>query len=284
MNKPEYYLILVSLFFSRCLSFAQLPDGVSGTSSYLDEIVKNYDDENALSFDIKSTPISARIPLRVHVIMNIEGLAGVNSLEIYNNVNNASNYFNALGIHFYVDSVDFINDYNYSYITYDKNRTELLTKHAVSNKINLFMADSIKMGTNLSYGFTYFPIVTDSNFIFINKNNFSGNSLAAMLGHFMGLLSTHETGRGAELASEKNCGTSGDFICDTYADPDLLSQVADTCEYTGSMRDSEGKYYVPSVANIMSNSLDNCKCIFTPLQYRRMYYYYLKYRQNLSVE
>jgi hypothetical protein len=138
------------------------------------------------------------------------------------------------------------------------------------------------MGSDKIYGFTYFPDIADSNFIYLDKNYANGNSLTTMLGHFMGLLSTHETAGGRELANENNCATSGDFICDTYADPDLFNEVIDSCQYIGTMRDDNGQYYVPSVANIMSNSPDHCKCILTPLQYRRVYYYYHKYRQYLN--
>jgi hypothetical protein len=279
--KLKHSLIAATLIYCH-LSFAQLPDGVTGTSSYISEIKKNYADENAIPFDLNGSNINVNIAIRVHVIRNIKGMAGASIADINNSVNSANNYFKTIGLHFFVDSMDFINDYNYSYITYNKNKTELLIKYASSNKINLFLVDSIKMGTSRSYGFTYFPNVTDSNYIFLDKNYISGNFLTTMLGHFMGLLSTHETEGGLELVSEKNCTASGDFICDTYADPDLFNQVIDTCKYTGTAKDSNGKYYVPSVANIMSNSLDNCKCSFTPFQYRRMYYYFNKYRQYLN--
>jgi hypothetical protein len=281
MNKIRFILILFLFVISR-FAFAQLPDGVTATSSYLDTIIKNYTNENAFYFDLSSIKTSVNISIQVHIIKNIKGTSGVSTTDIYSSVNNANTYFKNIGIHFFIDSIDYVNDYNYSYITYNTNRIELLTKHSTANKINLFLADSIVLGTTQSYGFTYFPNVTDSNFIFLDKDYIPGNALTTMLGHFMGLLSTHETAGGMELASEKNCAASGDFICDTYADPDLYDQVDDDCTYTGSMKDGDGKYYVPSVANIMSNSLPNCKCIFTPLQYRRMYYYYKRCRQYLK--
>jgi hypothetical protein len=214
--------------------------------------------------------------------MNINGLAGVNQINISNSVKLANSYFENVGIQFFIDSIDFINDYNYSFITYNHLKKELLTKYAINSRINLFLVDSIKMGSFYSYGFTYFPDEADSNFIYLDKNYAGGMSLTTLLGHFMGLLSTHETGGGRELANEENCASSGDFICDTYADPDLFNLVVDSCQYIGVIRDDIGKYYVPSVANIMSNSPDNCKCILTPLQYRRIYYYYYKYRQYLN--
>jgi len=282
MSKKRIIVLAVSLILIQYIVSAQLPDGVTATQSFLNEIAKNYKDENLLSFDLNAITAHVNIPVEVHIVMNIKGNAGVNQGSIYNSVELANGYFKEVGIHFFIDTIDYVNDYNYSYIAYNNLKKELLVKYAVNNRINLFMVDSIKLGSLNSYGFTYFPDVPDSNYIFLDKIYLSGNSLTTMLGHFMGLLSTHETAGGREQASEKNCAESGDFICDTYADPDLLNQVIDTCKYIGTMRDDVGKYYIPSVANIMSNSPDKCKCILTPLQYRRIYYYYFKYRQYLT--
>jgi hypothetical protein len=274
--------LIVNLVLIHCLASAQLPDGVSATQSFLNEIIRNYQDENSFSFDLTAINSHVNIPIQVHIVMNIKGSAGVNKSNVYNSIKSVNSYFSEVGIHFFIDSLDFINDYNYSFITYNNLKKELLNKYAIANRINLFLVDSVKMGAIRSYGFTYFPDVPDSNFIYLDKSYLSGNSLTTMLGHFMGLLSTHETAGGRELESEKNCAESGDFICDTFADPDLFNQVIDSCKYIGNMRDDHGKYYVPSVANIMSNSPDKCKCIITPLQYRRIYYYYNKYRQYLT--
>jgi len=282
MSKKRIIVLAVSLIFIQYMISAQLPDGVTATQSFLSEITKNYKDENLLSFDLNAITTHVNIPVEVHIVMNIKGNAEVNQKSIYNSVVLTNSYFKEVGIHFFVDTIDYVNDYNYSYIAYNNLRKELLVKYAVNNRINLFIVDSIKLGSFYSYGFTYFPDVPDSNYIFLDKSYLSGNSLTTMLGHFMGLLSTHETAGGKEQANEKNCAESGDYICDTYADPDLLGQVIDSCKYIGTMRDDMGKYYIPSIANIMSDSPDKCKCILTPLQFRRIYYYYLKYRQYLT--
>lgn len=282
MNNTRKGFLIVSLVLIHCLASAQLPDGVMATQSYMNKIVMNYSDENSFPFDLNAVNTHVKIPIKVHIVMNINRLAGVNQINISNSVKLANSYFENVGIQFFIDSIDYINDYNYSFITCNHLKKELLTKYAIDSRINLFLVDSIKMGSFYSYGFTYFPDEADSNFIYLDKNYAGGMSLTTLLGHFMGLLSTHETGGGKELADEENCASSGDFICDTYADPDLFNQVVDSCKYIGVTRDDIGKYYVPSVANIMSNSPDNCKCILTPLQYRRIYYYYYKYRQYLN--
>jgi hypothetical protein len=282
MKKGRTGFLILFLVLIQCLASAQMPDGVSATQSFLEKIIANYKDENSFSFDQNTINTHVNIPIRVHIIMNIKGLAGVNRANIYQSVAAANSFFNAAGMQFFIDSLDYIADYNYSFITYNKLKKELLTRYAIENRINLFLVDSIKMISSGSYGFTYFPDEADSNIIYLDKNYASGNSLTTMLGHFMGLLSTHEVAGGMELASEQNCSSSGDFICDTYADPGLFNQVVDSCKYIGSIRDNSGNYFVPSVANIMSDSPDKCKCILTPLQYRRIYYYFHKYRQYLN--
>lgn len=282
MNRTKTCIFIVSLALFRCLASAQLPDGVKATPSFLNAIISNYTAENSSSFDLKTINPQANIPIRVHILMNVKGLPGVTFGNITSSLALANSFFKNAGIHFFIDSINYVKDYNYSYITFNRLRKELLTKYTARNRINLFLADSIKLGSDRYYGFTYFPDMADSNYIFLDKSYARGNSLTTMLGHFMGLLSTHETAGGRELASEKNCASSGDFICDTYADPDLFYQVADSCRYIGTMRDQSGRYYIPSVANIMSDSPDECRCILTPLQYRRIYYYFHKYRQYLS--
>ena len=279
-NTQKGYLTGLLLLINGLVS-AQLPDGVTATQSFLDTIVVNYADENSFSFDISSPDPAVNIPLMIHIIMNKEGSAGVDQKDIKYSVDLANGYFKNAGIQFFIDTVEYINDYNYSFITYNNLRKELLTKYSINNRINLFLADSIEIRSGKYYGYTYFPDAADSNFIYLVKDYARGNSLTTMLCHYMGLLSTHETAGGRELASEKNCSSGGDFICDTYADPGLFNEVIDSCKYIGTMRDDNGKYFIPSVANIMSDSPDKCKCILTPLQYRRIYYYYHKYRQYL---
>jgi len=284
MKKIRNLLLLAALFFINCLTSAQLPDGVTATPSFIDTIIVNYQEESSIPFDPGSTDPVVSIPLNISIIMNRKGLPGVSRSDIDFSVDLASSYFRNAGMEFYIDTIQYISDYNYSFITYNKLRKELLTKHAFSNSINIFFADSIKMGSNASYGFTYFPDEPDSNYIFLDKDCSRGNFLTTMLGHYMGLLSTHEAAGGREMVNGENCASSGDLICDTYADPDLFNQVIDSCKYIGNTRDETGIYYIPSVANIMSNSADKCKCILTPMQYRRIYYYYHRYRQHLKSE
>jgi hypothetical protein len=282
MRKSNFILGLLLIGLNCTDSLGQLPDGTRATATFIQEINKNLAAESASDFDKSNINLWANLSLSIHVVKNKMGLPGIGVSTIQTSVTDANNYFKTIGIQFVIDKIDYIEDYNYSSVSKSKNMIELLTKHAENNKINLFLVDSIQINLFAYYGFTYFPNQTDSNFIFLCKNEVNGVSLSTQLGHFFGLLSTHETAGGRELVNESNCKTSGDFLCDTYADPDIFSLVDSACKYSGILRDPAGLFYVPSVANIMSNSPFQCKCIFTPFQYRRMYFYYKKFRQYLE--
>ncbi len=281
MNK---LICIISLFVITALNFTaqaqSWPDGVKGKKTFVDEIILNYNAEKNIPFDIDQPSLSVKIPIRLHIIKNIDGLDNADPSQVYNSLEKANTLFKTIGISFFIDSVNYIPDYNYAFITEGILFTEMLTLYATAGKINLFLADSVRMDSVRTYGYTYFPTAIDSNYIFLDKKFINGNYLSTMLGHFMGLLSTHDKRGGMEMANEQNCAQSGDFICDTYADPNLYAKVDDKCIYNGYSTDPSGAYFVPSVANVMADSPDNCKCKFSPQQYRRMYFYYLRYRKN----
>lgn len=97
-------------------------------------------------------------------------------------------------------------------------------------------------------------------------------TFAHEVGHFLNLRHTHSTGGGVECPDGSNCATSGDFVCDTEADPNLSGGVSSSCIYTGSATPPCGSSvpYDPPVRNIMSYSRDSCREEFTPGQVDRM--------------
>jgi hypothetical protein len=258
-----------------------LHDKTIPTSAYIKELIKNLPQENQLKFDTSSVDLSAKLSIAVYIIRDIKGDLNVNLLELSQSINVANNYFKCIGLNFSINTIQIVDDYNYSGLSLDKKPLELLTKHSVDKMINLYLVDSISVGMVSSYGYTYFPIDTLDNYIFLDKNYLNGIYLTSMLGHYFGLLSTHDTTGGQEMVNESNCSEKGDLICDTYADPGMFSFVDNQCLYTGTVRDLSGDYYIPSVANIMSDSPGICKCVFSKQQYRRMYFYYKKFRQYL---
>lgn len=261
--------------------FAQMPDGTFCTTDFLNVLLSNRNAEKAMQFDTSSVDLNVTLSIDVYVLRDSNGNATIDNQYVLQCVSKANEYFKPLGIRFSVSSVNIVDDYHYSYLDIRNMPAELLKKHAETGKINLYLVDEIMKDSVTYYGFTYFPVDTEKNSIFITKEDFQGNLLTTQLGHFLGLLSTHEGINGLELVNGNNCTSNGDLICDTYADPNIFGNVNDECLYKGTVADTNGEFYIPSVANIMSDSRPACKCIFTLQQYRRMFYYYKKYRQYL---
>lgn len=98
------------------------------------------------------------------------------------------------------------------------------------------------------------------------------NILAHELGHYFSLPHTHGnalTGGIQELVNGSNCTQSGDFFCDTPADPNLsgLTSVDPNCLYIDTTnKDTNGEIYKPFTNNIMSYSPSGCQTTFTPMQ------------------
>lgn len=112
-------------------------------------------------------------------------------------------------------------------------------------------------------------------------------TLTHEIGHFLGLLHTDDDNPDCngqlELVDGSNCENSGDFVCDTPADPNLGPDNLDTnCNYTGNERDANGDAYNPDTRNFMityrgfgCSDPDGFDCFmcrdhFTPGQAKRM--------------
>ena len=114
----------------------------------------------------------------------------------------------------------------------------------------------------------------------------NGSTLSHEMGHFFALSHTHGNSNGTlttELVDGTNCNNSGDFICDTPADPQLGgSNVSNSCLYTGTDIDANGQPFNPDPLNIMSYSRKACRVQFSPQQYARIYAIYQASRSALE--
>ncbi|MBN1953272.1 MAG: hypothetical protein JW801_18850 [Bacteroidales bacterium] len=93
----------------------------------------------------------------------------------------------------------------------------------------------------------------------MNKEFASGNYLITLHGKYFGLLNTDEKLEGIEPVDDSSCKDAGDLIFDAWADPALSGAAGDDCLYTGTAMDPRGDYYLPSLANLMSESNDLCR-------------------------
>ncbi|MEO7264887.1 MAG: M43 family zinc metalloprotease [Ferruginibacter sp.] len=109
----------------------------------------------------------------------------------------------------------------------------------------------------IGYGGNAFAI--PNTFCSIGRGNLNlWRTTSHEVGHCMGLNHTFETAFGLENINGNNCGTAGDRVCDTPADPwsfrgsnACFSNVG--CSYGGTCTDGNGSnLYNPPFTNIMS--------------------------------
>jgi PKD repeat protein len=115
----------------------------------------------------------------------------------------------------------------------------------------------------------------------------NGSTLSHEMGHFFALSHTHgnsnDIASTEELVNGSNCESTGDFICDTPADPQLgASNVSFNCQYTGFAQDINEDFYQPDPTNIMSYSRKECRTFFSPQQYARINAVYQVSRNSLG--
>jgi hypothetical protein len=282
LMKTPASLLTGILLCTGTVIFAQYRDGTITPDKWVEEIKKNLNEEEKLLYNSASAYNTANLSIVAYIVNDFTGKANCNEIDINEGIDRLNQYFKTINVDFNLRAVQYVKDFNYGYIRSEGSTSELVKKHSADRTINLYLVESIKIDTSLCYGFTYYPSDTIRNYIFLNKYLLQGNYLITLMGHFFGLLSTHDTLGGFELVNEKNCDSAGDFLCDTWADPNLLLKVdTPTCVFKYELLDPNNEYYVPSVANLMSESVDRCKCIFTPHQYRRMLFCLKNYRYYL---
>lgn len=156
----------------------------------------------------------------------------------------------------------------------------LYRHYAKPGLINVYCVPGIatENGRHNSLGYAYSPYSKNlppyrQNMLVVTLEGLLGKStLAHEFGHLFGLLHTHETEFGRETAARTDCKSTGDLICDTPADPNLMFKVKTTpegCYFTDPKndRDVEGAPYQPDVYNIMSYSNAECRHRFTQGQH-----------------
>ena len=184
------------------------------------------------------------------------------------------------GMSFYICDIDIVN----SSVLFNQNvfgeNIELYNLNHVDDAINIYYVGNI--GTGVAAGVASFPWNPQpNNSIMIDINNFSLAPLTHEIGHYFGVLHTHQCTGGnqppndpdcpGELVDGSNSSYAGDMIIDTPADPGPQTLVFTnpsgycttnpspctqvTCFYndgTGPFLDSNGDAYQPDVLNLMS--------------------------------
>ena len=198
--------------------------------------------------------------------------------DLFNSIDEVNRAYALSNVEFYLcGSPRFIDGKGlYSYGTA---RDELNARKHIPNTINIFYIDDIGaqvFDRNFIAGISTFPWRGKSKDRFIiMKKEYSkdGPTLAHELGHFLGLLHTHEPANGLEFVNGTNCSTAGDQVCDTPADPNLGNTGLNGCAYEANVVDPNGEPYTPNPRNIMSYAASRCQDLFTVGQTERMHFF-----------
>lgn len=215
--------------------------------------------------------------ITIHIVETVQGFANIDIEKLYEELDAVNRFFSPSGISFfYCGAPRFIQ--GRGIYTYDQARTELNNRNNEEGSINIYYMDEIgdTQLSSFACGISQFPWrgKLRDRFIIMQKScSTNGATLAHELGHFFGLLHTHETFRGRELVNGSNCETAGDLLCDTPADPNLGATGLNGCTYEANFVDANGDRYNPDPANIMSYSADRCQLRFSPDQHDLMNFY-----------
>jgi hypothetical protein len=187
----------------------------------------------------------------------------------------------------------------------------LINTNTVANAINVYQVPNLHDtdGTQLG-GLATYPVdvLDQGQGIVINNystpGNFGDNStFSHQIGHYLGLYHTSEDWwlgppgtpppaywPGVECPDESNCGTAGDLLCDTAADPGLQGVVDYACNYVGIEYPADDTHcwpspvpYAPPVDNFMSDALVGCRTTFSCEQFAVMSWVARNWRESAII-
>jgi len=205
------------------------------------------------------------VPIAGHIVRASNGTGGMTLSQYFQSIDDANFYFQNSGIQFYSLGVDYIDDDIFYGETAGGEIDMLRSMNVVPAAINVYYTPNLTGLCGIS-SFTFSAvqgIVMDNDCSGVPSNR---STMPHEIGHYFNLYHTHETAFGVEYVDGSNCGSAGDLLCDTPADPLLSGFVTSYpgCMYTGGFTDPNGDTYVPDTHQIMSYSLPLCADVFSP--------------------
>ena len=219
---------------------------------------------------VHRSPTDVALPIQAYVLTNDHGFGGISQCDLQEALAVVNMHFSGTGFSFFYTNVSTIFSNQYFSLVDFAEGDALYAAHNNPDAINIYFVNY-----SAEYcGWANFPWYSGRYIVMNNECALNSSTFAHELGHYLGLYHTHSTTHGAELVDGSNCGSTGDLVCDTPAEPNLSGKVTTTCLYTGTDLDPNGIAYVPDPTNMMSYSQKNCRTYFSPQQISRMNFYY----------
>gem|GEM_PF-2255437 len=190
---------------------------------------------------------SYTIRIYIHAMRLDDGSGGATWEEIMGDVERMRDDYAPAGICFMIVGTETIN--NTALSMANDSIIALYNLHSDAIDIYILPSDHPRAGRSFS--------IISGKFV-LNTYKLGYHSMAHEMGHCFGLYHTHQGGN--ELVDGSNCGSAGDFVCDTPADPNLNDAGnMSGCTYVGTSTDANGDSYSPDPTNIMSYAPASCR-------------------------
>jgi hypothetical protein len=293
MKNYRVLWILSFLLIYRQILFAQLPCGKTDIS-YQEELIaqKLIQQYGGNSKQSRVAYTTTYIAVKPHFVRTDAGITTLNMGAFNNALAICNQYFINAGIQFYVcgtptNTPNYINNTAmYDWNTANFNRDAITAANNVNNAHNIYFSNSLGGAGGFSFGMTQNK-VNNRTFV-LNAQADDNKTLAHELGHYFNLAHTFNNADAIDMSARElvtrnpsetaprlsaNCTATGDFVCDTPADPyNLAGGYLSSCNNTGigvTATDVNGDAFIPSAANVM-NYYFCSPYIFSTQQYARM--------------
>ena len=206
-----------------------------------------------------------QVPVQIHIVRRSDGTGGIAETTSWNEFENfIKPYYTASNLDFvFCNATHYINSDAYYNISGDAEGDAMSAANNVPNVLNIYFVND----PDGACGWARFTSDLPVDYIVIANGCADNQSTVAHeIGHYFDLFHTHETAFGVECPDGSNCGSAGDLLCDTPADPDVSGMVNGSCVYTGNATACGGQAYAPDPTNIMSYSVKSCRTFFSPQQ------------------
>lgn len=230
-----------------------------------------------------------RVPVTIHVVRTTGGNGGISGSTALAHFVEAISYWQSMGIELYqAGPVRVINDTGLYEIDNELELALLWSTDVVPDTVNVYFVNRVAVSGDDVCGVGTFSAFGPLQGVVVANDctTVSNNStLAHEIGHFFDLLHTHETFFGVECPDGSNCGSTGDLVCDTPADPNLgdaTTMDSNACLYLDNAIGCAGQPYAPDTQNIMSYANPRtCRTRFSSGQRDRALATLMNIRPNL---